>query len=795
MSHGPITPRELAEEAVRGELTQWMIHEAGRTSPGAVADRPVSLVPTLALRANPTLGTGPSNAPAPVVSLAEGNRQWLRVWFSEKDETGRETVESVMESLKWLNGIVVVCCSGNCDGIALRVSASRPDSVAVGNLLAAAMPSSHIEAEGTEFEDKVKGLDLQRLSFRALVPPVPYWGVFSSGGAGFTVLFTTLMGLDPSEFAVCQTVIQPVSAQWRSAMRLMARTEFLAAERTRALGPWVFSKGAANAAEEKLSGCLYAVSTRLALYAGGEDRDRSLWPSLLLPFSGLRFSGGAIDLVTEEDFFAASLSRMDLAESLITGSVFQHGAILSPSEVALVAPFPSAEDVTNQHYRLDRVPTVIADLAGEDGIFLANELVFGREQPVVWPHKLRPRHMLITGTIGRGKTSCVAGLGAQIVNAGRCEGLALIDPHNTAIAALAPCIEDGRLDDCILSDPMDDDYVLCLPLFDCPNPDQVDTAVSNITHQICALFSRSDMGFHIVRGISNTVRTLLLCDDLSLLDVRRLLDPGGRGAEQREKVCAGVDDELLIEYWSEEFPRLDAGGPARIRSRLDYLLRPRRLRPLLANRICKVSYKEIIEDGKILLARTSPAQAGAELAGILETLHLTGLQSAATTRRGEAGKRPVFTIVADEFGNYCNPRTVSHALRTLRKFDVSEILVTQNVESLPADVLNAIGNIGTHVVFQQGWQDAQHYFKTFCGAIPVHDFMTKNVGEGYVKMGRRFAAIKTDLPVGIRDADESIAEIRRNTREKYCIPIGEFRDRMVEEHHVSLAALKGLDVI
>jgi hypothetical protein len=182
------------------------------------------------------------------------------------------------------------------------------------------------------------------------------------------------------------------------------------------------------------------------------------------------------------------------------------------------------------------------------------------------------------------------------------------------------------------------------------------------------------------------------------------------------------------------------------------------------------------------------------MASILGTFHTTGLHTAAWSRAGQPGKRPIFYQISDEFGNYANPRTISHALRTLRKYDVAEILVTQNVDSLPEEVKVAIGNINTHIVLKQGWNDAHHYFKEFCGAIPVSDFWMKDVGEGYAKIGTRMAVISSRKPETLRDV-RVLEDIRNMTRKKYCVPIKEFRERMIEEKGASLDDMKNLDLL
>lgn len=455
---------------------------------------------------------------------------------------------------------------------------------------------------------------------------------------------------------------------------------------------------------------------------------------------------------------------------------------------------PSERNLADKHLPLDRAPLLIGNLAGEKGLLLGTEFVFGREMPVVWPHASRRISMMIGGASGYGKTICFSGSVARLMNENPSEGACVIDPHDTAVENILLYLDDNRLDDCILHTPMDDNHIVCLPLFTCEAAEEIDTAASNITRQICSLFSKTELGFNIMRGIRSIVRTVLLCHDVSFVEARELLEPSSRGAALRERVCAQIDDEFLIDYWENGYTELDKASIGRIRSKIDHILEPKRLRRQLANRVRKTTYKQIIDEGKIFLASTVPDKAGVEGVDIIGTLHLTGFQSAAHVRAGTPGERPVFTIAVDEFGNYSNPRTVPHALRTLRKCDVSQILVTQNVDALSDELKTAMGNINTHVAFLQGWEDAQVYFRAFGGVIPAADLMARDIGEAFVKIGNRLASIHCPKPDEKRTRD-IVDEILNQTRKRYCISVKEFRERMVEEHHVSIEQMKEMDVL
>ena len=796
MSEAPTNVREFTEAAIGSSLREWMMAEADRIGDSSPDGSTMQLIPPLAVAGNPILGLDAQKVAAEQKGLFESNEQCcLRMWLCDREDYARETVAHVVQSLKWSRNPVSITCSGNRSGISYRFVTHQDDVLALRNVLAGTYPKAHLEQEDvSEFGNILQSHASNHLRCAILRPPLPYWGIFEDRGSHSGSLYSTMACLEGSEYAVYQVIFVPIPSAWCSLIRTMARTEELVSPLGGGHADWLPSRDAVRNAQEKLSNPLFAASVRIGLFGGRPELGRSVMSSLMLSIAGIHFSGAPLSLFSGEEAMRRGVAADSLRQSFVDGRTFIHGAVVCPSELALLVPMPDKEAVANPSYALDRVPALVAGLDHERGIVLGNEIVFGKERRVVWPERLRPVHMVVSGVTGKGKTFFLSGMCSGIANGNPNEGLAIIDPHETAIVEFSRCVDEDRLDDCILHDPMDDEYVLCLPLMDCPDLEQVDAAVSNISRQFFALFSRSDMGFNIERGMRSAVRTVLLCPDLSLTDVRTLLAPGNRGEECREKVCSELTDDMLIDYWTSDFDALDRGTIGRIRSRFEHILEPKRLRMLLANKIRKISYREIIDQGLIFLAMTCPGSAGHDLASTLGTLHLTGLHAAAPTRAQVGAGCPIFTIVAEEFGNYSNPKTVPHALRTLRRCNVSEILVTQNVYALPEEVRHSVGNIGTHVVFQQGWDDAHHYFKTFCGMVPAEDFITKEVGEGYAKVGNRLATIKCPLPERVREASV-LEEIRENTRKKYCIPRKELGERLIDEKHASLEEMKELDLI
>jgi len=796
MSEAPTHPRLLAEQMVYSDVRQWMLTMADRLSTVRLAQSPQLLVPQVDVPEHPALGIRSQELHVPMHTVLDAaDRCHIRLWFDSNQECGPQQLGQLLHAAQWLRHPIVFTCTGNMRGIAHGITAHQSDGHTLMTLLRGTFAGMHPVMNATsDLEERVPGHTLPQLRYRSLVPPRPCWGVFVPDSMHWGPVYAALAAIPPAARGLYQVVCVPLPAGWGRLIRLMARAESITAQQSSGHRDWLFSKDAHKEAEHKSETTIYAMVVRAGILGAAAAHADQLMASLVVGMACVQCSGAPVTMVTEGDLLAAGVTAAQLAESFISGATFHHGLVVSALELGRVIPLPTAAVLQHGSYPFDRVPALIARTQPNTGVLLAHEHVVGEERPILWPHHERSKHMLVTGTSGSGKSLFSAGLAARIVNHHAHEGIAIIDPHDTLIESMARCIADDRLPDIIYHDPLDDEFVLALPLFDCADAGQIDTATSNIAHQICALFSRAEMGFNIERGIRNVVRTILLVREFSLVDALVLLSETRKGDALREQVCAEVDDELLVEYWSTDFRSLDRASLGRIRGRLLHLLQSQRLRRMLANKVAKITYTDIIDRGLIFLARTNPAGAGPDTTEMLSSLHSTGLQTGAGARAGAEGQRGVFSILRDEFNNYENPRTVPHALRTLRKYDVSQILITQNIASLPGELQTAIGNIHTHVVLQQGWDDAQRYFKLFHGKVPTEDFMAQHVGEGFVKQGQQMSTIHCSLPEFLRDA-RIMEALRQQTRERYCVPIAEFTERMVEEHHVSLDELKGLDLI
>ena len=796
MSEAPTDPRELAESAVRGELRSWITTQAERQTGLGLDGSLKSLVPPPSVQGMQTLGVQSLDLPAlNPESLGPEDAQTFRIWFDEGGDYSAAVVEKLVQSMRWFRHPVMFTCCGNRSRISHGVSVHSDDSLAMQNLLKGAFPAVQVEAEVLHAVSKAtRRLETAGFAYRSIKPPMPYWGVFEEGGLDFATVYATMADVDDESLCIHQVVIAALPDAYTSLIQTMVNAQAVASERGMLQYSPALSKNQQKDAQPKIQGPLFASAVRLAVITGSDADPDAIMGSLLLGIAAVRFSGRPLALIDQDDLLTAEVAPSDIGESFITGATHHHGFIASPAELALFLRFPSKADLGQKEYRLDRQPLCVGGMDGEAGPLIGHERVWGKELRVPWPDRIRTHSMLATGSAGSGKSHGVSLMLADQWNTHPDESGLLVDPHRTALDRIITELTEERCDSVIMPDHASTDMVFASPPIECDDPDLLDAATDNVLTQICSLFPRRDLGFNIVTGMSNIIRTILSCKELSLIDARRLAGCGARDHEFREQVCSQLDDELLIDYWLKDFASLDKASMMRIRSRFDSILRHSRLKPFFANKIRKISPADIIREGKLSFVDTCPHLLGSGFANILGSVHTTSFQSAAPSCGGREAGGHVCTIVLDEFGNYSNPRTLPHALRTLRKFDVSQVLITQNIDALSDEVKSALGNIGTHLAFRQGWSDAQQYFKIFGGVIPVERLMNQGVGHAYASISSRLAVVRCPPPALPIDR-ERIEAIRERTRRDFCVPIKEFRERMIEEYSTPLEDMKALDLI
>lgn len=341
--------------------------------------------------------------------------------------------------------------------------------------------------------------------------------------------------------------------------------------------------------------------------------------------------------------------------------------------------------------------------------------IFGIRQPD------RLSHAYVIGQTGVGKSTLMEQLALQDVSAGR--GFALIDPHGDLAERVLGLLSPSERERVIYFDATN----LAQPYGYNPlrrvRSDKIPLAASGLMEAFKKLWPDA-WGVRMEHVFRNSLYALLEPDGSTLPDILRLYSD----KVFRRGVIAGIANPVVRAFWKSEFanypPRYAAEALAPIQNKLGALLADPMLYRVLVTPQVDLHFRQIMDEGRVLLVNLAKGRIGADSALTLGSLLVTTLGLAGLSRAELAPeeRRPFFLYV-DEFQNFT---TLSFAsmMAELRKFGVGLTLANQHLAQLEPDIRHAVlGNAGTLIAFRVGAEDAGLLAREFQPVFGVEDLL------------------------------------------------------------------------
>ena len=208
----------------------------------------------------------------------------------------------------------------------------------------------------------------------------------------------------------------------------------------------------------------------------------------------------------------------------------------------------------------------------------------------------------------------------------------------------------------------------------------------------------------------------------------------------RKEVVACVTDPQVRQFWEKEFPNMNyksaADGVAPIANKLGAFL----AHPVVRKAMCEpkepLRFRQIMDQGKILIVNLAKGRLGADVSNILGGLIASSLALAAYSRQNqpEAQRRSYF-LYLDEFHLFTTS-AFAGMLSELRKYGLGLVLTTQFNSQLDEGVFDSVmGNVGTSLLFRLGAKDAALMAKQLGGDLPQpRDLLNLANYELFVKL-------------------------------------------------------------
>jgi CxxC-x17-CxxC domain-containing protein len=392
----------------------------------------------------------------------------------------------------------------------------------------------------------------------------------------------------------------------------------------------------------------------------------------------------------------------------------------------------------------------------------------------------RRRHVYIVGKTGMGKTEMMKNMAIQDIQAGR--GVGFIDPHGEAAEELLDFVPASRINDVVYFNPADIDYPIAFNVMEKVGLEHrhlVAAGLMGVFKKIWPDVWSARMEYIL----NNSILALLEYPNTTLLGINRML----ADAEYRKKIVEKVTDPVVKAFWVQEFARYtqryEIEATAAIQNKVGQFISNPLIRNIVGQVKSKIDMREIMDDGKILIANISKGKVGEDNSRLLGALLITKLQLAAMSRVDiPEEKRRDFFLYVDEFQNFATEAFVN-ILSEARKYRLSLVLGNQYIAQLEemtptgksTKVRDAIfGNVGTIITFRVGAEDAEYFEKEFTPEFIAGDLVNLPKYNIYLKLmidgvaGRPFSA--ETLPPAEKPEKTSKEKIIKVSRERYGTP-------------------------
>ncbi|MCA9386905.1 TraM recognition domain-containing protein, partial [Candidatus Dojkabacteria bacterium] len=446
-----------------------------------------------------------------------------------------------------------------------------------------------------------------------------------------------------------------------------------------------------------------------------------------------------------------SFSKMDKKETkrIVTDVIYRiprETMVLNVEELATLFHFPNKNvEAPFINWLLSRkapAPDYVTNAFQKDYMYLGKNSFRGKSKEIFMLPQDRMRHMYVVGQTGSGKSGFIAGMMIRDIKMGH--GCAFIDPHGSDIEKILQQIPPERVDDVVLFDPADIERPAGLNMFEFKSDAQKTLAINEMLNIFNTLYDLQKTGGPMFEQYFRYGIMLLISDPESgstLLEVPKIFADDDYRAYKLSK----CDNQEVVDFWEKQAQK--AGGETSLKnvtpyvvSKLASFLTNEYVRPIVAQQESSINFRQIMDEGKILLVKLSKGKIGEFNMSLLGMIIVSKLLISALEREDvpEEQRKP-FYLYIDEFQNFLTDG-VNQILSEARKYQLSLTLAHQFIGQLTRQggdtkIRDSIfGNVGNKAILRVGVNDAEFLEKEFDGVFGQADLMQAENGTIFTKM-------------------------------------------------------------
>lgn len=715
----------------------------------------------------------------------------LRIWISPERAFQWVRCESFLKQLASASRRMLFEIAGNRGGISLGFGCHREEVPTVQNAFEAKTEHCLLTPQQGALFDRASVGVQSEIKLRDYLPEPPYYRLLTRAeelqDSPYEGLIAALVKLQPPAVGLYQVVFQPVppAHDWQQNVQLLTDLEYMGkqigdltmAQRYPQQTPSGALTPTAGRLESKAHNDkpFFAVAVRIAV-SGGADPANSL--QAMTTFMSLFQHGGRPLLYLTEEDYGRVLSPQAIRWMLSDGLTYRPGFLVNSDELAglvHVPPVRLLERWASSLDVLDPLASTEADLS--EGTPIGVAATADCQQIICVPPRMRRRHTHIVGRSDMGKSCLAESMALHDIQQGH--GVAVLDPHGDLVERLLVQIPQEAVDRVIYFNPGDPNWV---PLWN-PMSKILGQDIGRMADDLIKVLKSfvSDWGDRMEHLLRHGIFGLKHLEYTTLLDLSDLLRTGTpESREIRGLLLQVVQNEVAQQFWRYDYEkyRPDEFGPPK--HKLSKLLVGGTSALMLSQPYSAFTFRRIMDDGMIFLADLS-SNLGTEVRDILGGFILAIIHATALSRSDiPPEKRKSFHVYVDEAHRFVTD-CLEEMLVETRKFAVSLTLAHQYMRQFTREQMDAVGSVGSTIVFNVARQDADYLARSFQERVKAEDLIELENREAIVRIGTAVTKIRTlDLPpmpqVSFRD------EIIERSHRKYCAPVGKVQEMIRRRH-------------
>jgi hypothetical protein len=572
----------------------------------------------------------------------------------------------------------------------------------------------------------------------------------------FIGIIGALSELRSGELGLFQVLFQPAHAPWpESILRSVTHADGKAF--------FVDSPELVGAAENKIDRPLFAAIVRILIRTADEDRLLQLARDLAGSLRVFANPNGNELIPLKNDNYPFE----DHIEDVLRRQTRRTGMILNSDELTGFVHLPSSAVRSPVFQRQSTKTKAAPAIVQQQGLLLGTNDHAGETVEVRLSAEQRTRHTHIIGASGTGKSTLLFNLIRQDIE--NDEGVAVLDPHGDLIDRICGIIPESRINDVVLVDPSDAEYSIGFNILSAHS----ELEKTLLASDLIAVFQRlsSTWGDQMNSVLQNAILAFLESDRRgTIADLRRfLIEPAFRN-----EFLKSVKDSEVVYYWQKSFPHLSGNKSiGSILTRLDTFLAQKPIRHMVSQPENRLDFAQIMDTGKIFLAKLPEGLLGRENSYLLGTLLVSKFQQIAMSRQAQQiAARRDYWIYADEFANFITP-SMAEILSGARKYRIGLTLAHHELHQLQRnpEVASAVmSHPFTRVVFRVGDDDAKKLAEGF-SFFEAKDLRNLEAGQAVCRVERSDYDFNLSVPLP-GEPDKNAATARRrevitSSRKKY----------------------------